>query len=104
MQTIAAKVQIGDDRTLTIQLPTDVQRGEYDVVLVLNSRSATTEVQSSGHSESEPDKTMARVWEKWVEEVEQLPLSPNPVQGDFQQHLIEKYRKQGLELLAGEEG
>lgn len=98
MQTIAAKVKVNADRTLTVQLPADVPLGEYDVVLVLNSRSTRTEAQEPDNSEGEPDKTMARAWAKWVEEVEQLPLSPNPTQGDFQQHLIEKYRKQGLEL------
>jgi hypothetical protein len=38
MQTIEAKVSVGSDRTLLIQLPTDVPTGEYDVVLVLNQR------------------------------------------------------------------
>ncbi|MEY4517872.1 MAG: hypothetical protein RLZZ499_471, partial [Cyanobacteriota bacterium] len=42
---------------------------------------------------------MTDAWEKWVEEVEQLPLSTNSIQaGDYQQHLVEKYRKQGLVL------
>ena len=98
MQTIAAKVKVNADRTLTVQLPADVPLGEYDVVLVLNSRSTRTEAQEPDDSEGEQDKMMARAWENWVEEVEQLPLSPNPTQGNFQQHLIEKYRKQGLEL------
>lgn len=98
MKTIAAKVQINDDRTLTIQLPIDVQSGEYDIVVVLNNRSTNKEVQESSHSEDEQDKTMTRAWERWVEEVEQLPLSPSPTQGDFHQHLIEKYRQQGLDL------
>jgi hypothetical protein len=98
MQTIEAKVQINADRTLTVQLPGDVQIGEYDVVLVLNSRSAHTEQQKSGEPEGKQAETMTRAWEQWVEEVEQLPLSPNPTRSDFQQDLIEKYRKQGLEL------
>jgi hypothetical protein len=38
MQTIEAKVRVGSDRTLSLQLPTDVPTGEYDVVLVLNQR------------------------------------------------------------------
>ena len=98
MQTIAAKVQINDERTLTIQLPADVQSGEYDIVVVLNNRSTNTEAQKLSHSENEPDGTMACAWERWVEEVEQLPLSPSPTQDDFHQHLVEKYRKQGLDL------
>jgi hypothetical protein len=36
MQTIATKVQIGDDRTLSVQLPKDAPTGEYEVVVVLN--------------------------------------------------------------------
>jgi hypothetical protein len=36
VQTIEAKVQIGDDRRLSMQLPTNVSVGEYEVVLVLN--------------------------------------------------------------------
>jgi hypothetical protein len=43
MQTIEAKVQIGDDRRLSMQLPTDVLVGEYEVVLVLNQRIQTAE-------------------------------------------------------------
>lgn len=38
MQTIEARIQIGSDRTLLIQLPADVPTGEYEVVLVLNQR------------------------------------------------------------------
>jgi hypothetical protein len=36
MQTIQAKVQVGSDRTLQVQLPNDVPAGEYELVLVLN--------------------------------------------------------------------
>ncbi len=99
MQTVEAKVQVNADRTVTVQLPADVQMGEYDVVLVLNSCSDSAVVKKSGHAEEaeQPDNLMSDTWEKWVEEVEQLPLSPNSIQeGDYQQHLVEKYRKQGL--------
>ena len=100
MQTIEAKVQVNADRTITVQLPADVQVGEYDIVLVLSNRSAEAEVQQENHTEGlHPDKTtMSDAWEKWVEEVEQLPLLPKSTQSEYQQHLIEKYRKQGLEL------
>jgi hypothetical protein len=47
MQTIKAKVQVKADRMVTVQLPVDVQMGEYDVVLVLNSSSAQAVRQSS---------------------------------------------------------
>jgi hypothetical protein len=100
MQTIAAKVKVNADRTVTVQLPADVQMGEYDAVLVLNSRLDSAVVQESNFADSEePDNLMTEDWEKWVAEVEQLPLSSNTIQeGDYHQHLIEKYRKQGLIL------
>ncbi|MEL6160893.1 MAG: hypothetical protein AAFQ40_06795 [Cyanobacteria bacterium J06623_5] len=41
MQTIQAKIQIGTDRTLQLQLPEDVPTGEYEVILVLNQSSST---------------------------------------------------------------
>jgi hypothetical protein len=47
MQTIAAKVQVKADRIVTVQLPIDLQIGEYDVVLVLNNSSVQTEKHSS---------------------------------------------------------
>jgi hypothetical protein len=100
MQTIAAKVKVNADRTVTVQLPADVQMGEYDAVLVLNSRLDSAVVQESNPADSgEQDRIMALRWQKWFEEVEQLPLSTNTIEpGDYHQHLIEKYRKQGLIL------
>lgn len=35
MRVIQTKVQIGEDRILTIHLPPDAPVGEYDVVIVL---------------------------------------------------------------------
>ncbi len=106
MQTIKTKVQVNLDRTVTVQVPddtkvsTDVQVGEYDAVLVLNSHSDSKMAQESSQTGGEqPDNLMTEAWEKWVEEVEQLPLSTNSIQeGDYQKHLVEKYRKQGLIL------
>lgn len=99
MQTVEAKVQVNADRTVTLQLPADVQMGEYDVVLVLNSCSDSGGVQDSSHAEGEQqDKTMALRWKKWFEEVDRLPLLENPEEGNFQQYLVDKYRKQGLDL------
>jgi hypothetical protein len=92
MQTIEARVKVGGDRKLTIDLPDTVLTGEYEVVVILNHRSA---VADEGDDRADP---IARRWEKWFEQVDQLPLLDNPEEGDFQQHLIEKYRKQGLEL------
>ncbi len=41
MQTIKARIRVGSDRTLSVQLPADVPVGEYEVVLVLNPRLVT---------------------------------------------------------------
>jgi hypothetical protein len=100
MQPIEAKVRVNADRTVMVQLPADVPMGEYDAVLVLNSHSDSAVIQESSHAENEPpDNLMTEAWEKWVEEVEQLPLSPKSIQkDDYYQYLVEKYRKQGLVL------
>ncbi len=47
MQTIATKVNINQDRKLTIQLPDNIPAGEYEVVLVLNNSLPQTSVQPS---------------------------------------------------------
>jgi hypothetical protein len=105
MKSIEAKVRVNADRTVIVQfpadmqLPVDVQMGEYDAVLVLNNSSDAIVEKESSHSESEPqDEGLALRWQKWFEEVEQLPLLENPEKSDFQQHLVDKYRKQGLVL------
>ncbi|MGP1385148.1 MAG: hypothetical protein ACTS2F_16410 [Thainema sp.] len=99
MQTIHAKVQVGTDRTLQVQLPNDVPVGEYEVVLVLNeAHSAQQASDPADMSPTQLDDDIATRWEQWVAEVEQLPLSPQPPEGDFQQYLVEKYRQQGLDL------
>lgn len=90
MQTVEAKVEVRADRVMSVQLPTDLPIGEYDVVLVLNPRSASLA--------EEGEDALARRWERWFEQVEQVPLLDHPAAGDFQQHLVEKYRQQGLEL------
>lgn len=47
MQTIETQVHVNEDRRLTIQLPDDLPIGEYEIVLVLNSRSAQPAKESS---------------------------------------------------------
>ena len=37
-------------------------------------------------------------WARWFEAVDHLPITSTKPDGDYQQHLISKYRKQGLEL------
>ncbi len=67
MQTIAAKVKVNADRTVTVQLPADVQIGEYDAVLVLNSRSDSAVVQESNPAEDEQQDNFFRLYliESW---------------------------------------
>ena len=43
MQTIEARIMVGSDRTISMQLPADVPTGEYEIVLVLNQRSSVAE-------------------------------------------------------------
>lgn len=47
MQTIEARVSVDEDRKLTIQLPASIPIGEYEVVLVLNTRPAQNAGQAS---------------------------------------------------------
>lgn len=99
MKTIETKVQVDVDRQLSIQLPDDIQVGEYDAVLVINSRSNQEEALEPHNSESgQSDKVIAERWRKWFDEVDQLPIKENSAGKNFHQHLVEKYRKQGLNL------
>ncbi|MGB7412624.1 MAG: hypothetical protein WA902_00310 [Thermosynechococcaceae cyanobacterium] len=99
MHTIKTKAHINTDRTLTVQLPADLQVGEYDVTLSVNSRSIEGEVIAAPTLERErTDKTMSEAWEQWFDEVEKLPLKETVEEKSFHEILVEKYRKQGLEL------
>jgi hypothetical protein len=59
MKMIEAKVKVNADRTVTVQfpadmqLPVDVQMGEYDAVLVLNSSSEAIVGKDSIHAEAD---------------------------------------------------
>ena len=92
MQTIATQIHVGVDRRLKIDLPDSVPIGEYEVLLVLNQRSAELP-----EVPVETDSLMPR-WEKWFGEVDRLTLPDDPEAGDFPQQLLDKYRQQGLEL------
>lgn len=48
--------------------------------------------------ESQPDEKLKQKWSQWFEEVDRLEvISPAPT-SNYQQLLLDKYRKQGLEL------
>lgn len=98
MQTVKTSVRVEVDRTVTVQLPDEVQTGEYEMILVLSSRSQTEAEAASSVNPNNSESTLDDAWEAWVQEVEQMPLSPTPTEGEYQQHLIEKYQKQGLDL------
>ena len=40
----------------------------------------------------------AEKWARWFEAVDHLSITSTESVGDYQQHLLSKYRKQGLEL------
>ena len=41
---------------------------------------------------------IAKAWEKWFEAVDNLEVKPIETTSEYQQILLDKYRKQGLEL------
>ena len=46
----------------------------------------------------EPQNIHISTWKKWFKGVDDLAVSSTESVGDYQQHLLSKYRKQGLEL------
>lgn len=68
MQTIKARVNVDEDRKLTIQLPENTPIGEYEAVLVLNplfqaatssNQTAIQEVQSLLRQWIEPGRSLS---------------------------------------------
>lgn len=94
MRQAAVKVQVNADRTITVKLPDNLPIGEYSAELVPIEQS-TSQVKTKTE---QWDATMQAAWEELMTEVEQLPASPQPAQSEYHQSLIEKYRKQGLDL------
>jgi len=114
MKAIETTAQVDGARilTITMQVPADVQAGEYKAMVVLSSPAEMNQItqkrqlnltQHEGEQDSDAsgeldDNTMSEAWDKWVEGVENLSMSPQPVQSEYQQHLIEKFRAQGLDI------
>lgn len=90
MPTIQTNTQINSDRKLSIELPDNFPLGDYEVLIILNPK----------ESEEQPNEsqTTTKAWENWVKEVKQLSPLPHSEPKNYQQHLLKKYRKQGLEL------
>ncbi|WP_204138123.1 hypothetical protein [Halomicronema sp. CCY15110] len=53
--------------------------------------------QPSTITNDHPDE-LAETWASWFESVDQLEIPPPSSVRDYQQHLLSKYRQQGLEL------
>ena len=53
--------------------------------------------QSETANEDQQDD-IAQAWEKWFEAVDNLEVNPTEPTSEYQQLLLNKYRKQGLEL------
>ena len=45
-----------------------------------------------------PQDDVAKAWEKWFDNVDILKITPTKPVNEYQQLLVNKYRKQGLEL------
>ena len=52
----------------------------------------------SGAAHKKQQDDVAKAWEKWFEGVEHLKVMPTDPASEYQQLLLNKYRKQGLEL------
>ena len=112
MKAIETKAQVDTDCTLTItmQVTADVQAGEYEAMVVLNrldtdtvSDSIQSEAALAGKSSvSTPSETWSQetadAWAEIQAEVRSTEKAPQSVQNEYHQALIEKYRKQGLNL------
>ena len=53
--------------------------------------------QSETTNEKQQDD-IAKAWDKWFEAVDRLEVKPTEPVSEYQQLLLNKYRKQGLEL------
>lgn len=98
MQSIEAKVQVGDDRRVTLQLPESLPQGEYKVMLIWNPADREAANDSETSREDKAENSLTERWQKWFAQVDELPLHANPDSKSFHQHLVEEHRKQGLEL------
>jgi len=94
METIKTKISVGSDRHLSLQLPQDLPPGDYEVLVVL---------EHANQSEFPSQTPLDRAWEKWVKEIQTMPLleppqNPSSEPDDYESYLLKKYRNQGLEL------
>lgn len=119
MRAIETTANVDDTCTLTItlQVPADVQAGKYEAMVVLNraveSASNIDSINNPAAIETENltenntlknipgeqwSPEVAAAWAKIQSEAEHVELDPQPAKSEYHQSLIEKYRRQGLNL------
>jgi len=55
-------------------------------------------LQEQDKQDSLSQETLKVKWEKWFAEVDQLEVSPDCSPDEYEQHLVNKYRQQGLDI------
>ena len=99
MQSIGAKVRVGDDRKITLQLPEALPQGEYEVMVVLNPVDKASSDALEADGEETEEKSIAERWKKWFEAVDQLPLKEDSEEKSFHQHLVDEHCQLALESI-----
>ncbi len=74
------------------QLPDSLLQKVSDFIDLLLSR-----CRHSTFSDDHQDE-LAKKWTSWFESVDHLEVTPNRSVRNYQQHLLSKYRQQGLDL------
>lgn len=96
MRVVETKVQVCATRQVIMQLPRDIPVGEYDVVLVMKE---PTEFSPEGaRLKAVEDIPIVERWQKFFEEMEKEYSASPSVPSEHYQSLVEKYRKQGLNV------
>jgi chemotaxis regulatin CheY-phosphate phosphatase CheZ len=54
--------------------------------------------QHNQNQNTSSQETLKAKWEKWFTKVDQLEVSPNSSSEEYEQHLVNKYRQQGLDV------
>ena len=74
------------------QLPAPLLQQVSDFIDFLTCKHQHSAIDSNNRD------TFAETWTQWFESVDRLPVKSTKPVSDYQQHLLVKYRKQGLEL------
>ena len=99
MKSVAAIVQVNADRTVEVKLPDGLPVGAYEATLIPVRQSSEDSAQTPDNDRHKQwNQATDEFWEQWTKEVEQMPLTAQPAQSEYHRSLVEKYRKQGLDL------